>query len=164
MEIVQCVVERVTYQNSNGWSVLRCSMDGCKDLITIVGNLASAAVGSSLSVEGEWKVDPNYGKQLSVTKWEEKLPATINGIEKYLGGGFIKGIGAKKAKKIVDFFGLDTIRIIEQDFERLAEIPGINKKTAKKKTAASSNTCVVLYGYGKAEGHFRYMRIFQAKA
>ena len=130
MENLECVVERVTYQNSqNGWSVLRC-VDSCKNPITIVGNLGCARVGTALSADGDWKTDTRYGRQFVVQKWIEKLPATVSGIEKYLGGGLIKGVGASDAKKIVDHFGVRTIEIIEKYPERLKEVKGIGAKKA----------------------------------
>ena len=126
---IRCVVERITYQNpENGYTVLKARVKGYNDLVAIIGNLIDINVGSVLLVEGNWKVDIKYGRQFIAEKWEETLPATIYGIEKYLGSGLIKGVGPKFAKKIVGEFGTDTIDIIETDVERLLEIDGIGKK------------------------------------
>ncbi len=95
------------------------------DLTTIVGILPDIHAGELLLVEGEWENDPRYGRQLSVTRFTERLPASPEGITRYLGSGLIKGIGPKKAKTIVDHFGEQTLAIIEQQPERLNEVKGI---------------------------------------
>ncbi|MCQ2432589.1 MAG: ATP-dependent RecD-like DNA helicase, partial [Clostridia bacterium] len=123
---IRCVVERITYQNpENGYSVLKVAVKGYDDLVTVIGNLADAVVGSVLLVEGEWKIDKKYGSQFAAEKWEETVPATVFGLEKYLGSGLIKGIGPVFAKKIVSMFGMETIEIIEHNRERLLDVPGI---------------------------------------
>ena len=94
MQKIRCVVERITYQNpENGYSVLKCRVKDYDDLVPVIGNLVDANVGSVLLVEGNWKVDGKYGKQFVAENWEETLPATIYGMEKYLGSGLIKGVG-----------------------------------------------------------------------
>ena len=129
MEKIRCVVERITYQNEeNGWSVLRASVKGYKDLITLVGNFCDTKVGASLVVEGEWRTDPKFGKQIKVESWTEEMPSSILGMEKYLGSGLIKGIGPVYAKKIVAKFGEQTLQVIEEDIQRLSEVGGIGKK------------------------------------
>lgn len=126
---IRCVVERITYQNpENGYSVLKVRMKGYDDLIPLVGNLLDANVGSVLLVDGEWKIDKKYGRQFMAQKWEETMPATVYGIEKYLGSGLIKGVGPKFAKRIVQLFGEDTIAVIEERIDRLREVPGIGEK------------------------------------
>ena len=130
---IRCVVERITYQNpDNGYSVLKVRIKGYDDLIPLVGNLLDVNVGSVLLVEGNWKVDTRYGRQFMAEKWEETMPATIYGIEKYLGSGLIKGVGPKFAKRIVQKFGTDTITVIEDQIERLQEIPGIGGKRIRQ--------------------------------
>lgn len=126
---IRCVVERITYQNpENGYSVLKVRVKGYDDLVAVVGNLFDVNVGSVLIVEGNWKVDAKYGRQFTADSWEETMPATIYGIEKYLGSGLIKGVGPKFAKRIVMQFGTDTLEIIETDVKRLLEVEGIGKK------------------------------------
>ena len=130
---IRCVVERITYQSpETGYSVLKCAVKNYNDLVTVVGNLVDANVGSVLLIDGNWKVDAKYGRQFLAESWEETMPATVFGIEKYLGSGLIKGVGPKFAKKIVQQFGTDTLEIIETDVQRLLEVPGIGKKRVDK--------------------------------
>lgn len=129
MTKIRGVVERITYQNpENGYSVLHVAVKGYSELVTVVGNLVDANVGSVLLIEGDWKVDKKYGNQFIAQKWEETIPATVFGIEKYLGSGLIKGVGPKFAKRIVNLFGMDTISVIEDAPEQLNEVDGIGKK------------------------------------
>ena len=100
MEHLRCVVERITYQNAdNGYTVLKCAVKNYSDLVTVVGTMPDTHVGSVLSLEGMWKMDAKYGRQFLVEKFEETLPATVYGIEKYLGSGLVKGVGPKFAKR-----------------------------------------------------------------
>ena len=129
---IRCVVERITYQNpENGYSVLKCAVKNYNDLVTVVGNLVDVNVGSVLLIDGNWKVDAKYGRQFLAESWEETMPATVFGIEKYLGSGLIKGVGPKYAKKIVAQFGTETLEVIETDISRLQEVDGIGKKRIK---------------------------------
>lgn len=124
--LLRCVVERITYQNpENGYSVLKVKVKGYNDLVTLVGNLLEVPVGSVLLCRGEWKVDKCYGSQFVAATWEETMPATVYGIEKYLGSGLVKGIGPRFARAIVQRFGTETIDIIETEIERLYEVPNI---------------------------------------
>ena len=133
MDHLRCVVERITYQNAqNGYSVIKCRVKGYSDLVTVVGSMPDVHVGSVLELGGSWRVDPKYGRQFSMETFEETLPATVFGIEKYLGSGLIKGIGPKYAKKIVQEFGKDTLEVIETDPDRLNSIPGIGKMRVEK--------------------------------
>ena len=133
MAQIRCVVERITYQNpENGYSVFRVKVKGYDDLVTLVGNLVDVPAGSVLLCQGEWRVDRKYGQQFQCTTWEEVMPATAYGIEKYLGSGLVKGIGPKFARLIVDRFGTDTIDVIETDIERLNEVHGIGAKRIAK--------------------------------
>ena len=128
MEHLRCVVERITYQNAeNGYSVIKCRAKGFSDLVTVVGSMPDVHVGSVLYLGGRWRVDAKYGRQFSMETFEETLPATVYGIEKYLGSGLIKGIGPKFAKKIVQEFGKDTLEVIEEDPDALIRVPGIGK-------------------------------------
>ncbi len=128
MEHLRCVVERITYQNAdNGYTVLKCAVKNYSDLVTVVGTMPDTHVGSVLSLEGMWKMDAKYGRQFSVEKFEETLPATVYGIEKYLGSGLVKGLGPKFAKRIVEKFGKDTLDVIEDTPDELLKVPGIGK-------------------------------------
>ncbi len=132
-ERLRCVVERITYQNAeNGYSVIRCAAKGYHDLVTVVGNMAEVHVGSVLSLTGSWRIDSKYGRQFSIESYEETLPATVYGIEKYLGSGLVKGIGPKFAKRIVSTFGADTLTVIETDPDRLIEIVGIGTRRVEQ--------------------------------
>lgn len=155
MTKLRCVVERITYQNAeNGYSVMKVKVKGYDDLITLVGNLLEVPAGSVLLCEGEWRVDKRYGQQFQCQTWEEVMPATAYGIEKYLGSGLVKGIGPKFAKLIVGHFGTDTIEVIETDIERLYEVPGIGKKRVEKiresweKQKDIKNVMLFLQGFG----------------
>ena len=152
---LRCVVERITYQNpENGYSVMKVKVKGYNDLVTLVGNLLEVPAGSVLQCEGDWKVDKRYGSQFVCQTWEEVMPATVYGIEKYLGSGLVKGIGPKFAQLIVKQFGLDTIDIIETDIERLYEVPGIGKRRVEKireswdKQQDIKNVMLFLQSYG----------------
>lgn len=126
---IRCVVERITYQNQeNGYTVLKVYVKGYDDLVTVVGSLLDANVGSVLLIDGDWKIDTKFGRQFMAVKWEETMPASIYGIEKYLGSGLIKGVGPKFAKKIVQKYGTDTITIIEENPDSLIEVEGIGRK------------------------------------
>ncbi|HOO80489.1 MAG TPA: ATP-dependent RecD-like DNA helicase [Lachnospiraceae bacterium] len=126
---IRCVVERITYQNpENGYTILKCRVKDYTDLVPVVGSLLDANVGSVLLVEGNWKVDAKYGRQFIAENWEETLPATVYGMEKYLGSGLIKGVGPKFAKRIVQKYGADTFTIIEENVQLLIEVDGIGNK------------------------------------
>lgn len=130
---LRCVVEHITYQNQeNGYSVMRVKVKDYADLVTLVGNLLDVPVGAVLLCDGVWKMDKRYGRQFVCETWEEVMPATVYGIEKYLGSGLVKGIGPKFAHLIVERFGTETIDIIEEDIERLYQVPGIGKKRVEK--------------------------------
>ncbi len=128
MEHLRCVVERITYQNAqNGYSVIKCRAKGFQDLVTVVGSMPDVHVGSVLYLGGSWRIDAKYGRQFSMETFEETLPATVYGIEKYLGSGLVKGVGPKFAGRIVRQFGADTLNVIEEDPDRLLEVAGIGK-------------------------------------
>ena len=129
METLCGVVERITYVNEEtGYSVIKIRSKGYIELITVTGNMATVNVGSVITIKGKWINNPKYGRQFEVTEWKESLPASIYGIEKYLGSGLIKGIGPVYAKKIVNLFKEETLRVIEEEPDRIMEVPGIGKK------------------------------------
>ena len=127
LDRLRCVVERITYQ-SDGYSVLKCAAKGHTDLVAVVGMMPDTHVGAVLTLGGHWKIDSKYGRQFEVVTFEETLPATVYGIEKYLGSGLIKGIGPKFAKLIVSTFGKDTLEVIEENPDDLIRVPNIGKK------------------------------------
>ncbi|MCX4677136.1 ATP-dependent RecD-like DNA helicase [Streptomyces sp. NBC_01433] len=132
------VLERITYANEeNGYTVARVDTGrGANDLLTVVGALLGAQVGESLRMEGRWGSHSQYGKQFTVENYTTVLPATIQGIRRYLGSGLIKGIGPVMADRITTHFGVDTLDIIEQEPKRLVEVPGLGPKRTKMIAAA----------------------------
>ncbi len=127
------VLERITYANEdNGYTVARVDTGrGGGDLLTVVGALLGAQPGESLRMEGRWGSHPQYGKQFTVENYTTVLPATIQGIRRYLGSGLIKGIGPRIADRIVEHFGTDTLDVIEGEPKRLIEVPGLGPKRTK---------------------------------
>ena len=127
---LEAVLERITYANEEtGYTVARvATRGGGSDLLTVVGALLGAQPGESLRLQGVWKSHPQYGRQFEVRAYTTVLPATIQGIRRYLGSGLIKGIGPKMAERIVDRFDADTLRVIEEEPGRLIEVPGLGPK------------------------------------
>ena len=131
------MLERLTYVNEEtGYTVARVATGRGSDLLTVVGALLGAQPGESLRMHGWWSSHAQYGRQFEVVSYTTVLPATIQGIRRYLGSGLIKGIGPVFAERIVDHFGLDTLEIIEEQPNRLAEVPGLGPKRTAKITAA----------------------------
>ncbi|MFC7305427.1 ATP-dependent RecD-like DNA helicase [Streptomyces monticola] len=132
--VVEGVLERITYANEeNGYTVARVDTGrGAGDLLTVVGSLLGAQVGESLRMEGRWGSHPQYGKQFTVENYTTVLPATVQGIRRYLGSGLVKGIGPVFADRITQHFGVETLDIIEQEPKRLIEVPGLGPKRTKK--------------------------------
>jgi exodeoxyribonuclease V alpha subunit len=135
---LEATLERITYANEEtGYTVARVSARGSgSELLTIVGNLLGAQPGESLRLQGRWKSHSQYGRQFEVESYTTILPATLQGIRRYLGSGLIKGIGPKMAERIVTHFALDTLRVIEEEPERLIEVPGLGPKRTAKISAA----------------------------
>ncbi len=160
MEHLRCVVERITYRNEeNGYSVIKCKAKNYSDLVTVVGAMPDVHVGSVLSLEGVWKVDSKYGRQFLAERWEETLPATVYGIEKYLGSGLVKGVGPKFAKRIVQKFGKDTLDIIEEQPDLLIQVEGIGKvrveriKSSWQEQKEIKNIMLFLQGHEVSTSH-----------
>ena len=129
MEYLSGIVERITFNNEeNGFSVIKIKSKGFSDLVTVVGSLAAVNVGAVVKLKGEWKYDSKFGKQFSAVDYQETVPATVAGIQKYLGSGLIKGIGPVNARRIVNCFREDTIRVIEEEPDRLIDVNGIGAK------------------------------------
>ncbi|MBM7171434.1 ATP-dependent RecD-like DNA helicase [Streptomyces sp. G44] len=138
MAVVEGVLERITYANEEtGYTVARVDTGrGAGDLLTVVGSLLGAQVGESLRMQGRWGSHPQYGKQFTVENYTTVLPATIQGIRRYLGSGLIKGIGPVMADRITTHFGVDTLDVIETEPKRLVEVPGLGPKRTKMIAAA----------------------------
>jgi exodeoxyribonuclease V alpha subunit len=134
---LEAVLERITYANQDtGYTVARVATARSSDLLTVVGPLLGAQPGESLRLSGRWASHPQYGRQFQVEAYTTVLPATIQGIRRYLGSGLIKGIGPKMAERIVDHFGPATLEVIEQAPGRLVEVPGLGPKRTAMITAA----------------------------
>ncbi len=126
---LQGQIERITYTNEeNGFTIAKLKVYGQRELVTIVGNLMSPMPGEILKMKGEWANHPKYGEQFKIINYKTTVPATVYGIQKYLGSGLIKGIGPVMAKRIVKKFGKETLDIIEKDYEKLTEVEGIGEK------------------------------------
>ncbi len=134
MPVLEGSIENIVFRNEdNHYTVARFRPNDSgrlfrDDLITIVGMLPRVNIGEVLSVEGEWENDPRYGPQLHVINHTVKPPTSKEGIVRYLSSGLIKGIGPKKAERIVEHFGEQTLAIIEQQPERLREVKGLSQK------------------------------------
>ncbi|MFF5444562.1 ATP-dependent RecD-like DNA helicase [Streptomyces sp. NPDC012888] len=131
--VVEGVLERITYANEeSGYTVARVDTGrGGGDLLTVVGSLLGAQPGESLRMEGRWGSHPQYGRQFVCENFRTVLPATVQGIRRYLGSGLIKGIGPRIAERIVDHFGTDTLDVIETEPARLVEVPGLGPKRTR---------------------------------
>ncbi|CAM2901556.1 RecD/TraA family helicase [Streptomyces sp. HPH0547] len=136
--VLEGVLERITYANEdNGYTVARVDTGrGGGELLTVVGALLGAQAGESLRMEGRWGSHPQYGRQFHVDNYVTVLPATVQGIRRYLGSGLVKGVGPRIADRITGHFGTDTLRIIEEEPKRLIEVPGLGPKRTKLIAAA----------------------------
>ncbi|EOC99399.1 ATP-dependent RecD-like DNA helicase [Caldisalinibacter kiritimatiensis] len=131
MITIQGTIEEIIFKNeSNGYVVAIVETED--DVITVVGYIPIINIGETLEIQGEWVNHPTYGQQLKVHTYSTVVPATLNGIEKYLSSGLIPGIGPKTAKKIVEKFGIDSLDILQYNPEKLMEVDGIGKKKARK--------------------------------
>src|ERR687886_731760 len=161
LEYIEGIVERITFHSDeSGYTVARFKVPRTPDLVTIIGNFAQIEAGQTLKLSGLWRDHPKFGQQFQVTQYRETKPATLTGMEKYLGSGLIKGVGPVTAKRIVAHFGLETLDIIENQIERLLEVPGIAHKrvtmiqSAWEKQKAIKEVMVFLQGHGVC--HCRY--------
>jgi exodeoxyribonuclease V alpha subunit len=141
LTVLDGVLERVTYANEEtGYVIARVDPSGAGsgtgELVTVVGTLGNAQPGEALRMRGKWGSHPKYGKQFLVEECTTVLPATVQGIRRYLGSGLIKGIGPKLAERIVDHFGVSTLDVIDADASRLVEVPGLGPKRTKLIAAA----------------------------
>ena len=125
-------IERITYYNDeNGYTVAQLTPDGRDYTVTVIGNLPEVSAGEFLRLHGQWTTHARYGRQFQVERYATVLPATIAGIEKYLGSGLIKGVGPVTARRIVMHFKLETLTVIDQAPERLREVLGVGPRRVK---------------------------------
>lgn len=122
-------IERITFMSEeDGFTIAKLKVYGHRDLVTVVGNLMAPKPGEILKMKGEWTNHPKYGEQFKIVHYRTAVPASVYGIQKYLGSRLIKGIGPVMAKRIVKKFGKKTLDIIEKNIEKLAEVDGVGKK------------------------------------
>jgi exodeoxyribonuclease V alpha subunit len=123
---IEGVLERVTFASEeSAWSVVKLVVAGKSDVVTAVGNLLGVQPGESLRLSGHWTTDKKYGEQFRVDSYITVKPATLVGIEKYLGSGLVRGVGKVMAERLVKHFGIETLEVIDQKPERLLEVEGI---------------------------------------
>ncbi len=126
---IQGQLERITFRSDeNHFTIAKIKVKGHKSLVTVLGNLLTVSPGEILRLTGTWDRHPKYGEQFKFTSCETVVPATLHGIERYLGSGLIKGIGPVMAKRLVEKFGTDTLEVIEKQTHRLSEVEGIGEK------------------------------------
>jgi exodeoxyribonuclease V alpha subunit len=159
-EMLVATVERITYYNEeNGYTVAQVTPEGREYTVTAVGSLLEVSPGESLRLYGQWASHPRYGRQFQVERYATVLPATVAGIEKYLGSGLIKGIGPVTARRIVRRFKLDTLRIIEEEPGRLREVLGVGKqrvgliREAWQEQKAIKEVMLFLQGHNVSTSH-----------
>lgn len=126
---LQGQIERITYANEeNGYTIAKVKVYGRRDLVTVVGSFMAPLPGEILKMQGEWATHPKYGEQFKVVHYKSLVPASVAGMEKYLGSGLIKGIGPIMARRIVKKFGKETLDVIENEINKLADVVGIGEK------------------------------------
>ena len=122
-------IERITFTNEdNGFTIAKIKVYGRRDLVTVIGAIVNPTPGEIIKMKGEWGNHPQYGEQFKIVFCETTTPATVHGIEKYLGSGLIKGIGPVMAKRIVKMFKEKTLDVIENEIDKLADVEGIGQK------------------------------------
>ena len=165
-EVLAGLVERVTFHNpENGFCVLRTRARGHRDLVTVVGHAAMVAPGEWITASGEWLNDRSHGQQFRARFIRTAEPSSVEGIEKYLGSGMIRGIGPVYARKLVRAFGEKVFDVIEAEPERLREVAGIGKVRAKRITDAWAEQKLVreimVFLHSHGVGTARAVRIFR---
>ena len=165
-EVLAGLVERVTYHNDgNGYCVLRIKARGHRELVTVVGHAAVISAGEWITASGEWVNDRTHGQQYRAKFLKTSEPTSLDGIEKYLGSGMIRGIGPVYAKKLVRVFGEKVFDTIEAEPERLREVTGIGPVRANRITAAWAEQKIVreimVFLHSNGVGTARAVRIYK---
>src|SRR5712672_4285888 len=165
-EVLAGLVERVTYQNAdNGFCVIRVKARGHRDLVTVVGHAAVISAGEWITAAGEWTNDRTHGQQFKARFLKTSAPTSVEGIEKYLGSGMIRGIGPVYAKKMVKAFGERVFDVIEAEPDRLHEVTGIGAVRAKRIIGAWAEQKIVweimVFLHSHGVGTARAVRIFK---
>ncbi len=165
-EVLAGLVERVTFHNpENGFCVLRTKARGHRDLVTVVGHAAMIGAGEWITASGEWINDRTHGLQFKARFMRTSTPSSVEGIERYLGSGMIRGIGPVYAGKLVRDFGEKVFDVIEAEPARLREVTGIGPMRAKRITDAWAEQKAVreimVFLHGHGVGTARAVRIFR---
>jgi exodeoxyribonuclease V alpha subunit len=167
MNTLSGIIERITFHNAeNGFAVLRVHVKGERDLVTVVGQVPRVVAGEYLEAAGTWREDPEHGRQFQAQTIKTAPPNSIEGIEKFLGSGLIKGIGPVYARKIVEVFGERTLQIIDESPTFLSEVKGIGRQRIQqireswKQQKAVRDIMVFLHSHGL--GTARAVRIWKA--
>lgn len=165
-EVLAGLVERVTFHNAeNGFCVLRVKVRGQRDLVTVVGHAAMISAGEFVQMSGRWFNDHTHGLQFKAEFLKASPPTTVEGIERYLGSGMIRGIGPVYAKKLVKAFGEAVFDLIEQEPHRLREVTGIGPKRAERIVGGWADQKVIreimLFLHSNGVGTSRAVRIFK---
>src|ERR1039457_999459 len=165
-EVLAGLIERVTYHNEdNGFCVLRIKARGHRELVTVIGHAAVISAGECVTASGEWVNDRTHGQQYKAKFLKTSEPTSLDGIEKYLGSGMIRGIGAVYAKKLVRAFGEKVFDTIEAEPERLREVTGIGPVRASRITAAWAEQKIVreimVFLHNNGVGTARAVRIYK---
>src|SRR5512133_72437 len=165
-EVLAGLVERVTYHNAeNGFCVLRIKARGHRDLITVVGHTAVISAGEWVTASGEWVNDRTHGQQFKARFLKTSEPTSLDGIEKYLGSGMIRGVGPIYAKKLVRAFGEKVFDTIEAEPDRLREVAGIGAVRAGRITTAWAEQKIIreimVFLHSNGVGTARAVRIFK---
>ena len=133
MQHLRGEVQKVVFHNpDNGYAVVRLKTGDEPGLITVVGDLGTVVPGEGLSVSGQWQEHPRFGRQFQVQSWEQIVPASLNGIKRYLASGKIKGLGPSLAERLVNTFGTYVLEILDHDPDRLLEVEGIGPKKLER--------------------------------
>jgi len=153
-------LERIAFINEeNAWSVVKIAVPDRREPVTAVGNLLGVKPGESLHLSGRWIHDKRFGEQFQVESFQTVVPATLAGIERYLGSGLVHGIGKVMAERLVARFGLKTLEVIDEHPQRLTEVEGIGKvrsdqiKRAWIEQRAIKDVMVFLHSHGVAMSH-----------
>ena len=165
-EVLAGIVERVTFHNAeSGFCVLRIKARGHRDLVTIVGHAATISAGEWITASGEWVNDRTHGQQFKARFMRTSAPSSIEGIEKYLASGMIRGIGPVYARKMVKAFGEKVFDIIEAEPDRMREVDGIGPVRAQRITAAWAEQKIVreimVFLHSHGVGTARAVRIYK---
>src|SRR5664279_6408676 len=165
-EVLAGLVKRQTYHNADtGFCVLRVAARGHRELVTVVGHAATISAGEWITASGEWVNDRTHGQQFKARFMRTSTPTSIEGIEKYLSSGMIRGIGPVYAKKMVKMFGEKVFDIIEAEPDRLREVEGIGPVRARRITTAWAEQKIVreimVFLHSHGVGTARAVRIYK---